>query len=413
LWELPTGRQIGQPLRVHSESINSVAFRKDGAMLASAGSDGRVVLWHITSLKQWKAFALRRANRRSLHKEEWQRYLPDDPFPPATTAEPGGTFDLAGRTVDDHRVAAVSPSRPYQKPRIALDPERELILAIRRGDKEAVAQLLAQNVHVNATTDSGNSALIKAASLGNVEIVRMLLDKGTNVYLSGGAGTALSAAAANGHTAVVEMLLRNSTDTLVRGLGGDEALRQAAANGHVATAKALLHHGVSPNKTAETPSDETPLMAAAGRGQAAVVRLLLSEGAAVDTTDTRGETTFMEALRNGHTDVADILLAKGANINHIRSHDHTTAVYWAATTIGSIKTLEYLIRHHADVNIADENGNTPLMEAADSPQKVRLLIKAKADIQARNRYGRGAVAAARTAGRADVVRLLKSLGARE
>jgi WD40 repeat protein len=49
LWEVETRRQIGESLRGHTAEVRSVAFSPDGQTLASGSADGTIILWNIAS----------------------------------------------------------------------------------------------------------------------------------------------------------------------------------------------------------------------------------------------------------------------------------------------------------------------------------------------------------------------------
>jgi serine/threonine-protein phosphatase 6 regulatory ankyrin repeat subunit B len=68
-----------------------------------------------------------------------------------------------------------------------------------------------------------------------------------------------------------------------------------------------------------------------------------------------------------------------------------------------------------DVNARDEQGNTPLIEAARGghDEVVQILLVAKADARAKNRDGKTALMLASEGGHDQVVRRLRQAGATE
>ena len=54
IWDARTGRQIGEPLKEHTDSIFSVTFNHDGDCIVSASRDGTIRTWDTNTGKQIK-----------------------------------------------------------------------------------------------------------------------------------------------------------------------------------------------------------------------------------------------------------------------------------------------------------------------------------------------------------------------
>jgi WD40 repeat protein len=78
LWDVATGRQLGQSFVGHSDVAWTVAFNPDGDKLASSSRDGTIILWDL-SRESWMKRACDIANR-NLSEAEWQQYLGDEPY---------------------------------------------------------------------------------------------------------------------------------------------------------------------------------------------------------------------------------------------------------------------------------------------------------------------------------------------
>jgi WD40 repeat protein len=76
IWEVTTGQEFAR--MQHEKPLYSVAFGPDGRYLAAAGADGTVGVHFLRSedMIAEAAFWL----IRNLTYQEWQRYLPDEPY---------------------------------------------------------------------------------------------------------------------------------------------------------------------------------------------------------------------------------------------------------------------------------------------------------------------------------------------
>jgi len=78
LWDVATGRQLGQSFTGHNDVAWAITFNADGDKLASAGRDGSIILWDLNP-ESWMQQACDIANR-NLTEAEWQQYLGDEAY---------------------------------------------------------------------------------------------------------------------------------------------------------------------------------------------------------------------------------------------------------------------------------------------------------------------------------------------
>lgn len=122
----------------------------------------------------------------------------------------------------------------------------------------------------------------------------------------------------------------------------------------------------------------TPLHWAASNGQTALLRLLISNGAAAGGADSWGRTPMHVGVR--YRDVVELLLASGASVE-ARDRFLNTPLHLA---VPYREVVELLIAKGADVNAKNVFGKTPLdvcLARGDSPYNVsvaELLVKAGA-----------------------------------
>lgn len=97
---------------------------------------------------------------------------------------------------------------------------REWRLALEAADLAAIDALLTAGADINARDQHGQTALMNAATNGQVEVVRLLADRGADLNHRAKYGlTAVMLAVVPGHRDVVRILVEAGADLMLRGRG--------------------------------------------------------------------------------------------------------------------------------------------------------------------------------------------------
>ncbi len=150
----------------------------------------------------------------------------------------------------------------------------------------------------------------------------------------------------------------------------------------VGFAELLLRAGSSISE--RSAAGWTPMMLAAGAGQAEIVNLLIRHGADVDARgfgeeNNEGMTALMAAAMHGHAEVVKLLIDRGSNI-HLRSRAGYTALLLSSSK-GHLDCVELLLQKGASVplstvQVAERNGHVEIVkrlnEAMDQPRTETL-----------------------------------------
>jgi ankyrin repeat protein len=194
----------------------------------------------------------------------------------------------------------------------------------------------------------------------------------------------------------------------------------AAASGDTKKVLQLLDHGLNVNVT--FPPDEsefsgmTVLMVASLHDYPELVEELIKRGADVNVKRYVGDTTLMFAARTGNVKTVNALLRAGANPNATVMSPHAGEISPLTNAIDSdspsrVEIAKLLIGAKAEINPKGDFFASPLMNAVNDLEMVKLLVASGANVNQKNFRGVTALMIASGAGSASVVRYLLEQGA--
>ena len=178
--------------------------------------------------------------------------------------------------------------------------------AVKAGDATRVKQMLVIEPGLaNARAESGASALMTAIYHGKTDVRDLLLERGARLDIH--------EAAAAGKSGDVAALATQNPDAINSfSADGFTPLALAAFFGQRDVAQWLLANGADVNAVARNPTGYTPLTGAVARGDAEIVRLLLSHGANATHRYGAGYSALHQAAANGKLEIVKLLLDHGA-----------------------------------------------------------------------------------------------------
>lgn len=243
--------------------------------------------------------------------------------------------------------------------------DNRLAIAAMQRDLDAVRQLLAERgADVNAPGPNQTPALHWLVRIEELELTQRLLDAGADVNQRNALGlAALAIAIENRDVDMAELLLSRGADPHTADAAGETPLMLAARSGSPEIVKALLAKGVEVD--AKEPNyQQTALMISVRAKSPAVVALLLKAGADVNLQTPPGEEPRFRLP-------SEVAASKGVGVNWggYPPHGARNAIGGAKTPLlystrtGDLATTKLLVEAGANIEQADADGVTPLLNA--------------------------------------------------
>lgn len=182
-----------------------------------------------------------------------------------------------------------------------------------------------------------------------------------------------------------------------RNIGNNEKCKRGNS---LKTLKILVRKG---GLNIKDGSGRVPLHYAAEGGHLRMIKLLIEQGAKIDSRGDSGVMPLHVAALRGHTHVMKYLLCEeGINV---RCNRGRTALHFAAER-GQSDAVKYLVDIGGDINIRDNDGRTVLHFAAEWGQTdiVRYLVDIGGDIRSSDNDGHTILHLASGAGHLNVVK---------
>lgn len=308
---------------------------------------------------------------------------------------------------------------------LTADVNDDLLSAFDRGDIKAIDDALSRGANANAKDADGFTALMYAAAFGKKDYITALIAKGADTSPKANKGmtlamahaasgaipeltaalgrgvndkrfdgrTALMYAAMNKELAAMKLLIAAGADIHARDADGWTAVMFLCANDKKASKRVTIGRprgtakAVSPGLTAleflaasganlkeKTPDHFTTLMYASINNDVPLAQYLIRKGVEVDALNDDDRSALMYAAMNNNAEMVKMFIAEGADVN-VRNSDLWTSLMYACATEKQVIA--------ADAAAKDRS----LSSVKNNLETISALLRARADLQARNKQG--------------------------
>lgn len=230
--------------------------------------------------------------------------------------------------------------------------------------------------------DHGRTALHKSFFDKDLETARDLLERGIEIDAADSEGsTALHLSLTHGNTKFTILLLEYNADITKVDKYGQNAFHLSGKSYEraVIIVKRFLELGLL--DTIDR-NGNTALHHSACCGYFRIAKLLINNGADINSASEYGNTALHFSAESGHFELSKLLLENGADIYAVNGLDQT-ALHLSASE-GSLSVSKLLVNCGADIEAVDNNGKTALHLSVENGhiEIAKLLVNCGANFNA-------------------------------
>lgn len=271
------------------------------------------------------------------------------------------------------------------------DSRNYLHWAASKGNAEIMEYLLSKGAKTDNEDSHGATPVLFAAGGGqqNTKVYELLIAKGVNLKKSvnaDGANALLLAIANDPEMVLTNYFISKGLDLNSTDAAGNNAFSYAARSGNIELLKKLLQKGVKPNPNAM-------LMAAQGSRRSAntlnVYQYLESLQLKATVTSKEGENVLHAIVRRpNQEEIIKYFLAKGVDVNQA-DEDGNTVLMNAAAVNRDVAVFDLLLPAVKNINHTNKKGLSALTLAvrSNAPEVVSYLIGKGADVKVLDKEG--------------------------
>ena len=140
-----------------------------------------------------------------------------------------------------------------------------------------------------------------------------------------------------------------------------------------------------------------------------LVKKLIAEGADVNQKDSSGNSLLIISSANGNAEIVELLLSSGAALNAVDANMKATALH-AAAYLGHPKVMKLLVEQGIDLNIQGPyNGYTALHDAVlqNNIEGVKILVESGANVNLKGHDGNTPLMLAKRQGNLEISEIFK------